>query len=208
MEHTRDDALKRLQGQILSCRLCRDLFGFEPRPVVLGNRGARIMQISQAPSKTVHETGRPFNDASGRTLRGAWYQISDRDFYDPDLFYIVSMAHCYPGKAPGGGDRRPPKICAERWLTNELELVDNALYIIIGGIAASFFFPKRSLTSLVFEDHRLRGKPAYVLPHPSPLNVKWFMDYPQFAAERLPRIRKAVHQALGLPLFDTRELEL
>lgn len=202
MKHTQDDELTRLQAQIRQCRLCQDSFGFEPRPIVLGNRNAKIMQISQAPSKTVHETGRPFNDASGRKLRGEWYHSSDRDFYDPDLFYIVSMAHCYPGKAPGGGDRRPPKVCAERWLSREMDLVDNSLYIIIGGIAAAFFFPGRSLTSLVFEDHQLQGKPAYVLPHPSPLNVKWFMDYPQFETERMPRIREEVHRALGLSFFS------
>ncbi|MFR0985782.1 MAG: uracil-DNA glycosylase family protein [Frisingicoccus sp.] len=53
------------------------------------------MQISQAPSRTVHNTGKPFNDASGRRLRSEWYRISDETFYNPDNFYIVSIAHCY-----------------------------------------------------------------------------------------------------------------
>lgn len=187
-----------LHSQILQCRLCRDTFGFEPHPVVQGNPGARIMQISQAPSKRVHETGRPFNDASGKRLRGEWYRISDEDFYNPDHFYIVSMAHCYPGKSPGGGDRRPPRVCSEQWLLKEMELVDNEIYIIIGGIAAEFFFPGEKITSLAFEDREINGKPAYILPHPSPLNMKWFRDYPEFTEKRILKIREEVHRVLGI----------
>ena len=52
-----------LREQILSCRQCQSDFGFEPHPIVFGNPSAKIMQISQAPSRTVHNTGKPFNDA-------------------------------------------------------------------------------------------------------------------------------------------------
>lgn len=187
-----------LQSRISQCRLCQDAFGFEPRPVVFGNQHAKIMQISQAPSKKVHETGRPFNDASGTKLRRDWYRISDEDFYNPDLFYIASMAHCYPGKAPGGGDRRPPKICSEQWLLKEMALVNNEIYILIGGIAAEIFFPGEKITSLAFEDKQINEKPAYVLPHPSPLNMKWFKDYPQFEEKRIFKIQKEVHKVLGI----------
>lgn len=192
------DELVSLQNRILQCRLCRDTFGFGPHPIVQGNHHAKIMQISQAPSKTVHETGRPFDDASGRKLRREWYRISDEDFYDPDYFYIVSMAHCYPGKAPGGGDRRPPGICSKRWLLKEMELVDNEIYVIIGGIAAGFFFPGEKMTALAFEDKQIHGKPAYILPHPSPLNMKWFKDYPEFMEKRVFEIQKEVHKVLGI----------
>lgn len=197
-ENKGKSALADLHHQILQCRLCQDDFGFEPQPVVQGHYDAKIMQISQAPSKRVHETGKPFNDASGRKLRGEWYDISDQDFYNPDNFYIVSMAHCYPGKVPGGGDRRPPKICSQQWLIREMELVNNELYIIIGGYAAAFFFPGEKLTALAFQDKTINGKPAYILPHPSPLNVKWFKDYPQFTEERIFKIREKVHGVLGL----------
>ena len=190
--------LVHLQNQTLQCRSCQDVFGFEPHPIVQGNHNAKIMQISQAPSKSVHETGRPFNDASGRRLRREWYRISDEDFYNPDYFYIVSMAHCYPGKAPGGGDRRPPRICSEQWLLREMELVDNEIYIIIGGIAAGFFFPQEKITTLAFENKQINGKPAYVLPHPSPLNMKWFKDYPEFTEKRILEVQKEVHKVLGL----------
>jgi len=187
-----------LQEQIKQCRLCREAFGFEPHPIIQGNYNAKIMQISQAPSRTVHETGKPFNDASGRRLRGEWYRISDDEFYNPDCFYIVSMAHCYPGKSPGGGDRRPPPICAKHWLHREMKLVQNEIYIIIGGIAASHFFPNEKITSLAFENRTLNGKPCFILPHPSPLNMKWFRDYPEFTQKRIFEIQKEVHRVLGI----------
>ncbi len=192
------DGLVYVQKQISQCRLCQDSFGFEPHPVVFGNHRAKIMQISQAPSKRVHETGKPFNDASGKKLRAEWYQIADADFYNPDNFYIASMAHCYPGKAPGGGDRRPPGICSQQWLLKEMELVENEIYIVIGGFAAGFFFPGEKITSLAFTDKQINGKPAYILPHPSPLNRKWLKDYPQFTEQRIPEIRKEVHKILGI----------
>lgn len=199
-ERSSANGLDRLHQEILQCRLCEETFGFQPHPVVQGHHNAKIMQISQAPSKSVHETGKPFNDASGRRLRGEWYGITDEVFYDPNLFYIVSMAHCYPGKAPGGGDRRPPRVCSEQWLSKELELVNNEIYIIVGSYASEFFFPGEKITHLAFEDRQINGKPAYVLPHPSPLNMKWFMDYPEFTELRIPVIRREVHRVLGIAM--------
>lgn len=187
-----------LRKEILSCRYCQDDFGFEPHPIVFGNPRAKIMQISQAPSRTVHNTGKPFNDASGRRLRSEWYQITDETFYQPDNFYIVSIAHCYPGKNPGGGDKRPPRCCADKWLIQELELIQNEIYILIGGAAAAYFFPGEKLTDLVFRDLEINGKAAFVLPHPSPLNVKWFRDYPEFLEKRVFEVSKAVHTVLGI----------
>lgn len=187
-----------LKKDILSCRLCHQRFGFKPHPVVFGDFDAKIMQISQAPSQTVHRTLRPFSDASGQRLRHSWYRISDDAFYDPHNFYITSVAHCFPGKTPPGGDRPPPKICAKTWLWQEMALVQNQIYIIIGKNAADVLFPKQSFATLVFNNQSLQGKPAYVLPHPSPLNVKWFKDHPLFEAQRMPQIMAAVHHTLGI----------
>lgn len=187
-----------LQNKIRECRKCEDLFGFEPHPIVLGHSQSKIMQISQAPSKTVHKTGKPFNDASGKRLRGEWYHIDDETFYNPDNFYIVSVAHCYPGKNAKGGDRRPPTSCGKQWLTQILPLVNNKIYILIGKNAVDFMLPKQNFSELVFQDNTLNGKPAYVLPHPSPLNIKWFKDNPAFLEYRIQEIANKVHEVLDL----------
>jgi uracil-DNA glycosylase family 4 len=188
------DGFNELRSELLKCRECQDIFGFEPRPVVMGNACAKIMQVSQAPSIHVHNTGISFNDISGRRLRRDWYEISDETFYDPDIFYITSVGHCYPGKSKHQGDNPPPKICAQKWLKREVEAVNNEMFILVGKAAADFFFPKNDFTELVFSDHEIRGKKAYVIPHPSPLNVKWFKDYPEFEKKRVLDIRGAVHR--------------
>lgn len=187
-----------LKKDLLSCRLCEERFGFEPHPVLIGNDNSKIMQIGQAPSRTVHQTLMPFTDASGKKLKYEWYRISDEVFYNPDNFYITSIGHCYPGKSPNGGDRLPPKCCAKKWLVKEVEAVNNKIFILIGGQAAGFFFPKENFTELVFRDLKLNGKPAYVLPHPSPLNIKWFKDNPAFLDSRILEIEKIVHQVLNI----------
>lgn len=187
-----------LKKQILNCRDCETRFGFEPHPIILGNVNSKIMQISQAPSQNAHRTLKPFDDASGRRLRGEWYHIEDDVFYNPNNFYIAAIAHCYPGKSPNGGDKLPPKACAKKWLLKEIELVNNEIFILIGGNAANFFFPKENFTELVYKDHVINGKPAYVLPHPSPLNVKWFKDNPEFFTSRIQQIAEAVHKVLDI----------
>lgn len=186
--------LEKLQAQLRACRHCEGML--EPRPVVHGNPGAPILQVSQAPGKKVHETRIPFNDASGRRLRQDWYQISDAQFYDPDLFYITSMGHCYPGKGKTG-DKKPPRCCFDLWTRREIELKPGTrMMLVIGREAASRLFPKREFTELVFQDQEYDGIPCYVLPHPSPLNVRWFRMHPEFETQRMPVIREKLHQVL------------
>jgi len=190
------DDLEKLKTELFACRECADLFGFEPRPVCMGNSGAKVVQVSQAPSVHVHNTGRSFNDISGRRLRNEWYEISEEVFYNPDVFYITSVGHCYPGKSKNKGDNPPPKICAQKWLSREIDLVRNRMFILVGKAAADFFFPKSDFTELVFSDHTIKGKPAYVIPHPSPLNVRWFKEHPEFEAERVVEIRNILHSLI------------
>lgn len=196
-ERSREEELHRLMKDLKQCRYCEEEFGFESRPIQYGHPNARILHISQAPGRKVHEIGRPFSDLSGKTLRESWYQISDEDFYNPDVFYFTVMGHCFPGKGKGNYDRKPPRCCWERWTRREIELMDQCdLYLVVGQEAASRLFPGRKLADLVFEDLTLHGKPCFVLPHPSPLNRKWLKDHPAFEQKRLPLVRQAIHQIL------------
>lgn len=191
--------LEQLISDLKKCRKCQEEFGYEPHPVQFGNPTAKIMHISQAPSKNVHLLGRPFADLSGKRLRNEWYQISEEQFYNPDYFYFTTMGHCFPGKGKGNYDRKPPKCCYELWTKKEIELMEACqLYVIVGQEAANRIFPGQTLQELVFKDHQLNGKPCYVLPHPSPLNRKWFKDHPQFLEKRVKEIRKAIHEILKI----------
>lgn len=187
--------LKELKKRISQCRYCEDKFGFEPNPIVFGNGSADIVHISQAPSKKTHKAGKAFSGKSGKRLR-EWYQVSEDTFYNPDIFYITAIAHCFPGKNENGGDVKPPEECADRWLSKELSLVENQIYIIAGKQAADYLFPEKDYRNLIFNDQSLNGKPAFVVPHPSPANRKWFKDNPRFKDQRLPEIRNNIHEVI------------
>ena len=183
--------------ELKKCEICKKAFGFEPHPVVVGNINSKIVQISQSPSATVHKTLKPFTDQSGRKLKYDWYQITNEVFYNPNNFYITSLAHCYPGKDKSGNDRMPPKICYDKWLKKELTYINNKLYIIIGSKAAKVFFPNDNFNDLIFKDNYINNKLTIVLPHPSPLNIKWFKDHPDFMNKRIYEIRKIIINVLN-----------
>ena len=85
----------------------------------------------------------------------------------------------------------------EKWIKKELEYIDNKLYIIIGAKAAKTFFPNENYNDLIFKNNILFNKPAIVLPHPSPLNIKWFKDNPDFIKKRIIEIRKIINNTLN-----------
>lgn len=183
---------------VLACQDCAEKFGHKPIPIFHGTPHSKIMQISQAPSSKVHLTRRPFNDPSGDKLKYQWYQITDEIFYNEDNFYITSIAKCFPGKNGKGGDKPPPVSCAKKWLAQDMSVVDNKLFAIVGAKAANYLFPGENFVDLVFKNNTLNNKPAVVMPHPSPLNVRWFKEHPQFEARRMPEIRELVWSALDI----------
>lgn len=187
---------QKLVEEIKNCRFCENKFGFTPNPVIWGSVSSKIVQISQAPSKSVHASSKPFTDASGKTLKYEWYQITDEEFYNKDNFFISALAHCYPGKNKNGGDNNPPKCCYEKWIKKELELINNELYIIVGAKSAKVFFPNENFEDLVFKDSILYGKKAIVLPHPSPLNRIWLKKHPDFLSKRIYEVRKIINDII------------
>lgn len=187
---------EKLIMELKRCEICKNKFGFEPHPIILGNLYSKIVQISQAPSATVHKTLKPFTDQSGKKLKYEWYQVNDDIFYNPNNFYITALAHCYPGKDKNGYDRLPPKVCYDTWIKKELECIDNKLYIIIGAKSAKVFFPNENFNELIFKNNYINNKLALVLPHPSPLNIKWFKDHPEFMSKRILEIRKIINDVL------------
>lgn len=185
-----------LKNKIEKCRYCEEKFGFEPHPIFWGKENSKIVQISQAPSNNVHNNLKPFTDQSGKTLKYEWYQINDEIFYDKEIFYIGALAHCYPGKDKNGNDKQPPKCCFNKWVKEELKLINNEIYIIIGAKASKIFFPNEKFEELVFKNNTLNNKLAIVLPHPSPLNKKWIKDHPEFMNERIIEVRKIINKII------------
>lgn len=105
--------MNNLLNKIHRCEICREHLPMGPRPVIQLNEFSKIVIISQAPSRRVHETGIPWNDASGKKLK-SWINVSDEIFYNPSCISILPMGFCYPGKAISGD--LPPRLeCAPLW---------------------------------------------------------------------------------------------
>ena len=74
-------SLERLLGDVRACKFCEAVLPFGPRPVLQLASSAKVLIISQAPGRKVHESGIPWNDASGDRLRD-WLGLDRSTFYD------------------------------------------------------------------------------------------------------------------------------
>lgn len=187
------DPLAPLLEEIRACRLCADL-PYGPRPVLQAGVSARLRIVGQAPGRKVHESGVPWDDASGVRLR-AWLGLTPEQFYDPARVAIIPMAFCYPGKA-ASGDEPPRRACALRW-HDELNAALGAigLTILVGHYAQAYYLAgrrKATLTATVraWRDYLPSG--WLPLPHPSPRNQPWLAANRWFEAELVPQVRAAI----------------
>lgn len=123
--------LTRLLHRVRACTVCEAALPLGARPVLQLAGAARLLIVSQAPGRKVHETGVPWNDASGQRLR-EWMEIDWSAFYDAERVAILPIGLCYPGSEPGGGDKAPRRECAPLWharLLGHLSRVEHTLLI-------------------------------------------------------------------------------
>lgn len=194
-----DESFEHLMARIRACRICEAHLPLGPRPVVQASAHARLLIVSQAPGRKVHETGIPFNDPSGDRLRD-WLGIDKTVFYDAQKIAIVPMGFCFPGTSKSG-DLPPRPECAPQWHPLLLpRLTQVQLTLAIGQYAqAGLLKDARSntLTATVqnWRQH-LQQRKILPLPHPSPRNRLWLSRNPWFEAELLPELRRLVALAL------------
>ncbi len=190
-------SLSGLLTEIRACTVCAESLVDGPRPVVQAGTRASIVIIGQAPGRRVHESGIPWNDPSGVTLR-RWLGMDEEQFYDPNLVALVPMGFCYPGSGTSG-DKPPRPECAPLWHEPLLShLPPDRLELIIGTYAQARYLARRSktLTETVADwQQYLPGQ--LPLPHPSPRNRHWLTKNPWFETEVLPALRARVDGVLG-----------
>lgn len=185
--------MKALIKDIKKCTICLPHLEAGVNPVVSASSKSKVAIIGQAPGSVVHKTGIPWDDKSGDRLR-EWLGVSKEAFYNTDLFALVPMGFCYPGKG-ASGDLPPRPECAPKWHEpllahmKELELV-----LLVGTYAQRYYLKetvKNTLTLTVqnFDSYL----PHYLpLPHPSPRNNIWLKKNAWFENEVLPVLKEKV----------------
>ena len=186
-----------LLSSVRACTLCADHLPLGPRPVVQLHPAAKILIVGQAPGRKVHETGVPFNDASGERLR-TWLGVTREVFYDPRQIALLPMGFCYPGTG-AGGDLPPRAECAATWRKPLLATLRQLqLTLVLGSYAQAYHFgPGASSVTDRVKSWRSTWPLLVPLPHPSPRNNRWLRKNPWLERELLPAVRRRVAQVLS-----------
>lgn len=191
-------SFRQLLADVHGCTLCKAQLPHGVRPVLQIDPQAKVLIAGQAPGRKVHQSGIPFDDASGDRLR-EWLGLSRDIFYDPTQIAILPMGFCYPGSSTSGD--LPPRVeCAPAWRDQLLAHLPNiTVTVVIGRYAMAYHFDekKASLTEMV------RNWPHYwpthiPLPHPSPRNNIWLSRNRWFEKELLPVLRQRMAEVLKL----------
>ena len=162
-----------LHRELEACRACPNMVG----PVVHGPPlMSRILLIGQAPGPHEGSLGRPFAWTAGKTL----FRWMERALGVPEdvwrsRVYMSAVARCFPGKARGGGDRKPDPTEIARCRTHlerEVEILGPKLILPVGTLAIEQVLGhKGPLAEVVGKTVRARFHGAMAdilcLPHPS-----------------------------------------
>jgi uracil-DNA glycosylase family 4 len=190
-----------LLNDVRQCKLCEEFLPLGVNPVLQISPSAKVIIAGQAPGVKVHQSGIPFDDKSGERLR-QWLGVNTTTFYDENLFAILPMAFCYPGKGKSG-DLAPRKECAEKWRNKILEQLPNVeLIITIGIYAQSWHLPDKienTLTETVknWRFHYRNSSPAVMpIPHPSPRNNIWLKKNAWFEEEIVPELQAQIKKLI------------
>jgi uracil-DNA glycosylase len=162
-----------LHRELDACQACPDMIG----PVVHGPPiFGPVFLLGQAPGPREGSLGRPFAWTAGKTMFG-WFEralgVDEARFRDK--VYMAAVARCFPGKAKGGGDRKPAPDEIDRcepFLRREVAILEPELVIAVGALAIERVLAhKGPLASIVGKVHATRWQGVDVdvipLPHPS-----------------------------------------
>lgn len=170
--------LEQIHVDLDACHACPKMIG----PVVHGPPVVSpVLLVGQAPGPREGSFGKPFAWTAGRTLF-RWFEEATGGKLDEEAFrariYMSAVARCFPGKAPGGGDRRPDREEVARcrpFLERETVALRPELVIPVGTLAIAEVLgeaaAKGKLSDVVGKKLRTRyhghDVDAIALPHPS-----------------------------------------
>ena len=184
-------------NEVRACTLCSPHLPLPAKPIIQLHANAQILIAGQAPGIKAHNSGIPFDDASGKRLR-EWMGIDEKTFYNPEKIAILPMGFCYPGSGKSG-DLPPRPECALHWRIRLLEQLSNIqLTLLIGQYAHRWHLAnnrKENLTETVkaWKEYWPNVLP---LPHPSPRNNRWLKNNPWFVKDVLPVLKLEINRII------------
>ena len=184
-------------NKVRACTLCSSHLPLPAKPIVQLHSNAQILIAGQAPGIKAHNSGIPFDDASGKRLR-EWMGIDEKTFYNSEKIAILPMGFCYPGSGKSG-DLAPRPECALHWRICLLEQLSNIqLTLLVGQYAHRWHLAingKENLTETVkaWQEYWPNILP---LPHPSPRNNRWIKNNPWFAKDVLPILKLEINRII------------
>ncbi len=176
--------------------MCQVQLPLKAKPILQASTASKILIVGQAPGAVTHEKGIAFDDKSGDRLR-EWLGVNKEQFYNPDLFAILPMGFCYPGKGKSG-DLPPIELCAQTWRDEVLARFNQVeLTIILGKYATEWHLhSKEPITNLAKQWQKLLKENKLVLPHPSPRNNIWLKKNAWFEQEVISQLKYRVKEIL------------
>ncbi|WP_434782567.1 uracil-DNA glycosylase family protein [Ferrovum myxofaciens] len=185
-----------LLAEARACNICEAHLPHGTRPVLQIHPQARVLIAGQAPGKRVHESGVPFDDASGDRLRD-WMGVTREVFYNSKQIAILPMGLCFPGTGKSG-DLPPRSECVRTWRDQLLDHLRHLeVTLVIGQYAQAYHMNvKRSSLTETVRDWRSYWPEIIPLPHPSPRNNIWLDRNPWFEKELIPMLRRRMSEVL------------
>jgi uracil-DNA glycosylase len=174
-------------------------------PVVHGPAiSSRVLLVGQAPGPREGGFGKPFAWTAGKTLF-RWFNESagiDEETFR-ERIYMAAVARCFPGKAKGGGDRRPGPdeiTNCRTFLEREVAILKPELVLPVGTLAiAEVLGHVGPLVDVVGRVRRVSyhglDVDVVALPHPSGAST-WHRVEPGITL-----LRKALALATSHPAF-------
>ena len=166
-------------------------------PIFMANPRSKLLIIGQAPGIKTQGKEQSFMDRSGDKLR-QWLGVSEDTFYNSGNIAVLPLDFYFPGKGKTG-DLPPRKDFASKWHPMLIDTMPEIeLTLLIGAYAQKFYLKdriKKNLTETVKAYHEYLPE-YFPLVHPSPLNIRWFKNNPEFEEEIVPRLQSIVRGVL------------
>jgi uracil-DNA glycosylase len=163
------ERLAAMRGPVLACTKCPNLVRFRTQVVFgVGNPGAELMFVGEAPGEDEDKQGEPFVGKAGQLLT----KIIETMGLTRDSVYIANVLKCRPDMPPGVPGNRKPELKEMQtclpYLREQIEIIQPRAIVALGATAL------QGLTGQNLSVGKVRGKwlefegiPLMVTFHPA-----------------------------------------